>query len=238
MFNKTLEKITEHLIIYSALLDNIGLMNGKMGIALFFYHLYQVTKNENHLAYANKLIENITSKLDYHIPRTFFDGLIGISWGFDYIKRNNFMFFEDEDILTELDQALLEINVANLYDESFNTGVRGIAYYIISRCSGKAMIPAPFTKEYICILLDRMNRIEPKDLTSIQMLTQLQQIKNGNTVEYDLNTFCQLIGNDPYDESNLFIPTRNIGIMDNGYTGIALRLLKKWNANNEKNCNH
>jgi len=78
MQNKTLERIVKHLIIYSASLDNIGLMNGKMGIALFFYHLHRLSQNDNHQKFANSLIEEIISKLDYKIPRTFFDGLIGI----------------------------------------------------------------------------------------------------------------------------------------------------------------
>jgi len=62
---KTLERITQHLIIYSMALDNISLMNGKMGIALFFYHLHKITKKNNHLAFANELIRIIISKLDY-----------------------------------------------------------------------------------------------------------------------------------------------------------------------------
>ena len=147
MQNKILERIIRHLIIYSASLDNIGLMNGKMGIALFFYHLYRVTKSENHLAFANSLAEDIMSKTKYRIPRTFFDGLIGIAWGFNHLIINGFIAFDDEDVLTEHDQALLEINTANLFDESFSSGVRGIAYYTLSRCSGKENIPAPFCRK-------------------------------------------------------------------------------------------
>ena len=226
MQNKTLKRIIQHLIIYSAFVDHIGLMNGKMGIALFFYHLHGFTKNENHKRFANKLIEDITGKLDYKIPRTFFDGLIGISWGFDHIIRNNFVAFEDEDMLTELDKALLEINITNLFDESFSTGVRGIACYIVSRCSGKERIPTPFCKDYICSLYERVSRIDQKDPTAIHLQNQLQRILNGNIIEYDLNLFYYLIGNEPYDDTNLFTPNRNIGIINNGYTGIAFRMLK------------
>jgi|GEM_PF-5470429 len=39
MPNKMLERIARHLIIYSAAIENIGLMNGKMGMALFFYQM-------------------------------------------------------------------------------------------------------------------------------------------------------------------------------------------------------
>jgi len=221
-----LERIVQHLIICSASLESIGLMNGKMGIALFFYHLHRVTKNDNHLRFSNALIEEIISKLDYKIPRTFFDGLIGISWGFDHIIRNKFVDFEEEDMLSDLDKALLEINVSNLFDESFSTGVRGIAYYIVSRCSGKAIIPIPFCKEYIHVLYERINRIEPKDPTAIHFQYQLQQIINGDIIEYDLNPFYFLIGNEPFDDTDLFVPNRNIGIINNGYTGIALRIIK------------
>ena len=201
-------------------------MNGKMGVALFFYHLHKATKNDNHWAYANKLIEDIASKLDYKIPRTFFDGLVGISWGLDHLIKNNFVALDDEHMLTELDQALLEINTTNLFDESFSTGVRGIAYYIVSRCSRKNNIPLPFCKDYIRVLYNRINRIEPKDPTTIHLLNQLRKIQNDNMIEYDLNPFYNLIGNEPYNNENLFVQNRNIGIINNGYTGIALRMLK------------
>jgi len=42
MLNKTLERIVQHLIIYSAAIENIGLMNGKMGMALFFIKRVEV----------------------------------------------------------------------------------------------------------------------------------------------------------------------------------------------------
>jgi len=224
--NTMIEKVIQHLIIYSASLDNIDLMNGKMGIALFFYHLHTVTKNNNHLIFANALIEEIISKLNYKIPRTFFDGLVGISWGFDHIIRNKFVDFEDEDILSDIDKAILEINVSNLFDESFSTGIRGIAYYLVSRCSAKVNIPIPFCKEYIYELYKRINRIEQKESTAINLQHQLQQIINGDNIEYDLNPFYFLIGNEPFDDVDLFTPNRNIGIINNGYTGIAFRMLK------------
>jgi len=226
MQHKTLERIVRHLIIYSAMLDNIGLMNGKTGIALFFYHLNKVTKSENHLRFANELVKDIMSKIDYKIPRTFFNGLIGIAWSFHHLMRNKFVAFKDEEMLTELDQALLEINITNLFDESFSTGVRGIAYYIVSRCSETERIPAPFCKEYIHTLLDRMNRIDQKEPLTIHIQNRLQQIINGKIIDYDSNPFYYLIGNEPYDESNLFDKNRNTGIISNGYTGIAFRLLR------------
>jgi len=231
MQHKTLERIVRHLMIYSVSLDNIGLMNGKTGITLFFYHLHRVTNNDNHLRFANELTQEIISKLDYKIPRTFFDGLIGIAWGFDYLFRNNFIDFDDEEILEELDKALLEINISNLYDESFSTGVRGIAYYLASRCSGKEKIPFPFYQEYIHVLIDRLNRIEQKDPVTIHLQNRLQQIINGCIIEYDLNPFYYLTGNEPYDNADLFLPNRNIGIINNGYTGIALRILKNIESN-------
>jgi len=226
MKENILKRITNHLIIYSMALDNIGLMSGKMGIALYFFHLHKVTQNDNHLRFANELVLDIMSKLDYKIPRTFFDGLIGVSWGFDHLIRTKFVDFEDEEVLIDLDKALLEINIANLYDETFSTGVRGIAYYIISRCNGKSTILIPFCMEYIHVLYNRINRIEPKDPTALYLLNQLQQINNGQIPEYDINPFYQLIGNESYDESSLFDPGRNIGIINNGYTGIALRILR------------
>lgn len=209
-------------------------MNGKMGIALFFYHLNKVSKDKNHLAFANKLINDITSKLDYKIPRTFFDGLIGISWGIDHLIKSDFVLFEDDEILSELDKILLEVNVVTLMDESFSTGIRGIAYYVISRCSNKREIPKPFNREYINVLYDRLRQMDQREAFVVHLQSHLRHIVSGHIVEYDLNPFYKIIDNDPYD-ANLFNQNRNIGILNNGYTGIALRILRNMELKNEKN---
>ena len=41
-----LAKIADHLIINSSFLDNLGLLHGKMGIVIFFYHYSQYTNND------------------------------------------------------------------------------------------------------------------------------------------------------------------------------------------------
>jgi hypothetical protein len=77
--------------------------------------------------------------------------------------------------------------------------------------------------------------MDQKDPFVVHLQNHLQHIVSGHIVEYDLNPFYKIIGNDPYDDANLFTKDRNIGILNNGYTGIALRILRNMELNNEKN---
>ena len=42
-----LQSISHNLMLHSSFINNIGLLKGKMGIAIFFYHYYNYTKKEH-----------------------------------------------------------------------------------------------------------------------------------------------------------------------------------------------
>jgi len=55
----TEQKIINVLLLNSSFIDNLGLMHGKTGIAIFFFNLARTTKNQIYEDYAGELIDEI-----------------------------------------------------------------------------------------------------------------------------------------------------------------------------------
>ena len=60
---KQLQRISETLINNASLMDDVGLLNGKTGIALFLFHLANRTENNVYAEYAGDLIDQICESL-------------------------------------------------------------------------------------------------------------------------------------------------------------------------------
>ena len=93
---KDLQQITDMLLLNGTLSECPGLVHGKMGIAIFFFHYAQYTNNMLFADYAMDLIDQILNQLHVNSPANYKKGIAGIGVGFDYMIRNNFLDIEDE----------------------------------------------------------------------------------------------------------------------------------------------
>lgn len=57
------QRITNALVLNASFIDNLGLMHGKMGIAIYFFHLTRETKNQIYEDFAGKLLNKIFNEL-------------------------------------------------------------------------------------------------------------------------------------------------------------------------------
>jgi len=116
-----LSEISDALYNYQFDSENIGLMGGKTGVALFFYYYYKYTNNTKFLDKANELIhadfDSINSGFAYG---THAGGISGILFTLSLLKEQEFIDFEEEDILTPFDPFLIKNTqndfAANNYD--------------------------------------------------------------------------------------------------------------------------
>ena len=97
-----LEQIVDLLLLNGTIVENIGLIHGKTGIAIFFFHYADLSKNELFEDYAMDLISEIKKQIHVSSPAYYEDGVAGIGVGFDYLLRRKFLqvgehFFEDFD---------------------------------------------------------------------------------------------------------------------------------------------
>jgi len=116
-----LSEISDALYSYQFKSDNIGLMGGKTGVALFFYYYYKYTNNIKFFDKANELIyadfDSINSGFAYG---THAGGISGILFTLSLLKEEKFIDFEEEEILTPFDFFLIKNTkndlAANNYD--------------------------------------------------------------------------------------------------------------------------
>lgn len=136
---KVLDKLHE---INGYLLENakdehqLGLLHGKLGLSIYFYHLAR--KNENHefLEIADSLVGEIFEKLsEAKLHLDFENGLAGIAWGISYLVKSDFVEADLDDTLGDLDDKVykyLEDHKTNL-PASLQNGIIGYLIYCIDR---------------------------------------------------------------------------------------------------------
>src|SRR5450759_41468 len=89
--DRRLQRIANVLLLNASFIDNLGLLNGKMGIAIFFFHYSRYTGNKAFEDFAGELIDEIYEEISTLTPMNFEDGLTGIGWGIEYLIRHNFV---------------------------------------------------------------------------------------------------------------------------------------------------
>ena len=101
-----LQRIANVLLLNASFIDNTGLLNGKFGIAIFFYHYGRYSNNIIYTEYAGELIDEIYEEINTNTPVDFANGLAGIGWGTEYLVRNGFLDADTDETLAEIDKTL------------------------------------------------------------------------------------------------------------------------------------
>ena len=126
--------ITNTLLLNSSFIDNPGLMHGKMGISICFFHLARQTGNKIYEDYAGELIDEIYDEITVHTPVDFENGLAGIGWGIEYLAQNGFIEADTDEVLDDFDQHIFK---ELLYNAPQNigllNGLTGTGTYFLSR---------------------------------------------------------------------------------------------------------
>ena len=148
---KLLTRISNHLIINSSFISDLSLYHGKMGIVLFFTHYARYTGKTVFDDFAGELLSEIFEEIHSDIPVNFEEGLCGIGWGIQYLLQNNFMEGDPDIVLRDLDNGIMERDILNITDNSFETGLAGISFYVQSRLMYKRNNhkKMPFNKKYL-----------------------------------------------------------------------------------------
>lgn len=220
-----LTRIARYLICYSSSTSNIGLLNGKMGIVIFCFLYAKYSKKKFYEDFAEKLIDDIYSEIHLNITRDFKDGLSGIAWGIEYLIQNGFVEGNADEILEDLDKQILERDVRRISDNSLETGLKGIAYYVAIRCRKKKNENCIVNVDYIFDLINALERNIDKDEESMYLVKQLTSIiHKENLFPFD-NLIYRLCNQVKYKDPYIFKADRALGIQNNGYTGIGLKKL-------------
>lgn len=221
--NEILVRIAKLLMLHGSFSKKLGLMNGKMGIIIFFYHYSKYTNKKIYEDFAGEMIDEIYKELHDHYPANFGKGLAGIAWGMEYLIQNQFVEAEANEVLEDLDEMIFEWDIRKISDPTLNSGLEGIAHYVISRCKGRPVenikIPRDYIEDLIVSLENHTN--------SITTINILKNIMKGSTYNIKNTLLTDLITKIKYQPRNIFNDKRVLGIENNGYAGIGLNLIFK-----------
>ncbi len=117
--------------------DEIGVLSGRAGIALFQFYYSKFLQKESHadvgVEILSSIIEKINNGYDFH---TFCSGISGAAWVIELLQEEELIDLDCDQLLSGLDnflvQAIQEIqDDQNFYD--FLHGILGIGYYFLKR---------------------------------------------------------------------------------------------------------
>jgi hypothetical protein len=94
---KTLQKIANLLILNLQNVENLGLLNGKMGIAIFLYHYARYASQPVYSDQADELLDELFAALNTgSIPPLLTNDVAGVGFGLDYLIKNHFIETDDK----------------------------------------------------------------------------------------------------------------------------------------------
>lgn len=128
-----LRQIVDMLLLNGTLTECSGLVHGKVGIAVFFFHYARFTNNILYADYGMDLIDGMLNQIHVNTPADYEKGIAGIGVGLDYLIRNSFLSVED-DICEDFDGRMMRAVMYDPYlDFSKYRGLIGYGRYWMTR---------------------------------------------------------------------------------------------------------
>jgi hypothetical protein len=218
-----LAKIADHLIINSSFLDNLGLLHGKMGIVIFFYHYSQYTNNDTIHKFADEILMEVLNEIHDELPVDFANGYCGIGWAIELLLQNNFIEGDSRDILKEVDTKIMERDVSRIADNELFTGIEGVLHYVLFRLSA-CDNNTPFDKKYLSNIsysISKQNKVK-RNTNLSEIASKFLIWDNEREIEYEPYTYInKLLLSNKLEED---IINLNLGLID-GLAGMGLKII-------------
>ncbi|WP_165026674.1 lanthionine synthetase LanC family protein [Dysgonomonas sp. ZJ279] len=159
------QRLIHHLMLNSGFCKELGLLEGKMGIAITFYLLSKETDNNTYECFAGDLLDEVLNKLNKRMPIGLKSGLSGIGWGVEYLIQNNFVEADSSDICIEINRSIMLSDIRRVSDDSFETGLQGLLHYILMHIKGCKIQKSkcPFDQTYLIELYHKIKSINNTD---------------------------------------------------------------------------
>ncbi len=149
------------MLLNSSFIDNLGLMHGKMGISIFFFHLARQTKNQIYEDYAGELIDEIYEEISLNTPFDFENGIAGIGCGIEYLAQNGFIEANTNEVLADFDNRIARAITHNdLKEVGLSSGLIGLGIYFLQRLKNQDSdddnLQALTNKQNLILLIERI----------------------------------------------------------------------------------
>ncbi|WP_057938616.1 lanthionine synthetase LanC family protein [Algoriphagus resistens] len=114
----------------------MGLLNGKLGLCIYFFHLARQTGKAEYQEMAENLISEVYENLGKNKTSTDFEmGLAGIGWGISHLVSSGYVDADLDEALEELDDEIYVFLVDNIGSVPSNSrnGIIGYIFYCLVR---------------------------------------------------------------------------------------------------------
>lgn len=180
------QKMVHRLILQSPFVSDIGLLHGKMGIALFFYEYARYTSSDIYNDMGEELLDDVLNQIHTGMSVRFDIGLSGIGWGIKYLLQNCFIEGDENEIWKEIDREVMRTNLLRVDDSSLESGSEGLFYYISARLNRNGLQKEgfPFDSDYLKDLscINPFFKIEDVSEFYVRYPLSLKNILNGTTI--------------------------------------------------------
>lgn len=223
-----LDRISHILILKASYYSDIGLLDGKMGIAIAFAHLSRYsTNNEIYYEYMSDLLDDILGNIHKGLNYSFKSGLSGIGWGIEYLIQNGFVEGDSVEICEEIDHRIMEVNPKRILDISMENGFEGLLHYIVFHLQGaiRQETKLPFDKEYLLDVYSACINIKSKEITSsLKALIESYILFMDNKTHFDYSFNPINFVSDSFEVNNEKLIANPLGLT-NGLAGELLKLM-------------
>jgi len=132
--DQILRKIANTLFGNVQQMDLLGLFNGQLGPALFFYHYSRYINKSIYAEIASDCIDAIYGEMGVNMPKDFANGMTGVGWAINHLIEHEFIETEDDNILEEVDEAVKKMDMMDfINDISEETPLFSKGLYAIAR---------------------------------------------------------------------------------------------------------
>jgi glycosyltransferase involved in cell wall biosynthesis len=211
-------------------MQDIGLLKGRMGLAIFLFHYAQFSEQEQYTALAEKTLEELLKDIKADTHYSFATGLSGIGWGIEYLHRRGFVEGDTSEILEDFDKKVMEVNPLRAFNLSRDYGLGGIVLYLLARLYTIEVEgnKNPFDSEYLASVCERIKTVvEQRDISCDCLdvfLEFMYYYEEQQPIEqpeiYD--AWCLL------NPVNMFIQDLPLGLQ--GAAGVGLKLILEHNV--------
>jgi len=164
---QTLKYISETLKQKGVTVNSPGLMHGKMGIAIFFFHYARYTGDTIFEDYAMELIESLQEQISQNHVFDYSEGLAGIGAGIEYLAQNKFVEADTNEVLRDHDMLIFHNTVYKDHsDVTLLSGLSGTGRYLLFRiakigCNNSVHIPTLNNKMLLIHITDYLENMIP-----------------------------------------------------------------------------
>ena len=155
-----INKISQQVIDIIPKLNDVGLMDGKMGVAIYLFYASRMCNNQQYQEFADKMLDDVVENMQTQsLGCSFENGLAGIGWGIEHLMQNDFI--EAADIFSAIDDRIFRCIVETENKPLSISDFAGYIHYLFSRMNGK--ISNPTTLRYhLQLVIELVNQLDKR----------------------------------------------------------------------------